>query len=244
MPLKTTASSRSTTVLAALAIPTLALSTLAIWGCSESNPPVPPAAGASQLVSIDGIDITFADVDPLLEYLRSTNPDAGHKTMVRLILETHLIPLALAERSFAKERAVLLEQAKGVRQIASNVYELEQARGNVEVQERRAYTRLQPDLPVAAFLFNRLNEGGVSQPIPVPRGFVLAGTHEYTEVPVAGEDMVEATQVGFFTHKVVEWQDWLAAEQTRIADQCTYVHPEFRDALPTWCKPPQPKKGR
>ncbi len=229
-------------VLAVLA----ALPLLPIPGCGGSKPaPGPSGPKPTDVVlRLDGMEFTFAEVDEWADFLRIAYPMAGRKTIVQAVLEQHVIPLRLAERAFPEERAQLLREATEASGVLTNVYELEQAQqgGNLEVQERRKYTRLQPAIPVAAHLFNRMNEGSVSKPLAVPRGFVLAATHEYTEVPVAGEDLVEATQVGFFHHTVGAWNEWHAAEKARIKDKVTYVHPDFRDALPTWCERPRPAK--
>ncbi|MCA8947903.1 MAG: hypothetical protein KDE27_00275 [Planctomycetes bacterium] len=216
---------------------------VAFAACGERTPSAPPAAtSADVILTIDGIDITLGELEPFMAWIRETRPDVGRKTLAQKVLEGHLVPLRLAERAFAAERAAQRAKAVEIRSVVQNVYELERASDALEVQDRRRYTRLQPDLSVGMFLFDRLQEGNVSDPIAVPRGFVLASTHEHVDAPVAGEDMVEATQVGFFTHKVGEFHDWIEQEQARVADKVTYVHPDYRDALPTWCQPPKPEK--
>jgi hypothetical protein len=46
-------------------------------------------------------------------------------------------------------------------------------------------------------------------------------------------------QVGFVTHTAKDWGTWFAQEQQRIADTCTFVHPDYRDSLPDWIHPPK-----
>ena len=159
-------------VLAVLA----ALPLLPIPGCGGSKPaPGPSGPKPTDVVlRLDGMEFTFAEVDEWADFLRIAYPMAGRKTIVQAVLEQHVIPLRLAERAFPEERAQLLREATEASGVLTNVYELEQAQqgGNLEVQERRKYTRLQPAIPVAAHLFNRMNEGSVSKPLAVPRGFV------------------------------------------------------------------------
>lgn len=206
-------------------------------GCDDAKAPPAEPTSDDLLLSIDGIDITFGELEPIIEFLRTTHPEVGRKTVVQTVLERQVLPLRLAERAFGAEREALRRQAEDLRTIATNVYELEQNTPNLTVHERKKYTRLQPDLPVAMFLFDQLQLGNVSPPLAVPRGFIVTGAHDYVEVPVTGEDMVDATQVGFFTHTVGAWRDWLLAEQARIADAVTFIHPLYRDALPSWCNP-------
>lgn len=199
---------------------------------NATQPPLP----ADILLTIDGIDITFGEVEPLVAFISATHPEGGHKTILQVVLEKHTVPLRLAERAFAEPRKVQLQGAEDLCTVATNALELDAQR--VATKERKKYARMQPALPVSMFLFDPLTTGGVSPPIAVPRGFIVAAAQDYRPSPLVAEDMVEATQVGFFTHTVGEWRDWIQAEQGRVADKVTYVHPRFREALPTWCKKP------
>lgn len=217
----------------------VAAAALALAACNKATPapPKPPTA-ADRLLTIDGIEITFGEVLPLLDFVTATHPEVGRKTLMQMVLETHTVPLRLAERAFAAERAELKQHAADLRSVATNVVELEAQAVPERIKEHKKYSRMQPELPVSMFLFDPLMTGGVSDPIAVQQGFVVTGAHDYAEMPLRSEDMVEATQVGFFTHTYGAWRDWLATEQQRVADKVTYVHPDYREALPTWCKSP------
>jgi hypothetical protein len=92
--------------------------------------------------------------------------------------------------------------------------------------------------PMSIFLFDPLLTGAVSEPIEIPRGHLVVAAHEYFEHASTAHDIVEATQVGYFTHTIPEWDAWYGEERARVADKVSYVHPDYADALPSWCKKP------
>jgi hypothetical protein len=84
------------------------------------------------------------------------------------------------------------------------------------------------------FLFDPLTTGGTSDPIEVPRGWIVASAYEIKEAALVLDDVADAVQVGFLTHSPGDWVTWLEQEQRRLADKVTYVHPDFREHLPEW----------
>ena len=213
----------------------LALALLASCGEHLAPTPQPPRA-EDILLSIDGIDITFGELRPYIDFLASIHPDTGRKTMVQVVLEQHVLPLRLAERAFPEERQRQRQIATDLRSVVTNIDELEAQQ--LSVRESKRYGRTQLPIPVAQFLFDPLTTGGLSQPIAVPRGFIVAGARDYLESPIVAHDLVDTTMAGFFTHGTRDWLLWLEAEQNRVADKLTYVHPDYREALPAWCKLP------
>ena len=213
---------------------------LALAGAACGDPPAktkaPPAA-SDVLLRIDGLEITFGEIAPYVKFLEETMPEAGHKTKVQKVLQDFCVPLRLAQRAFAAERRAMRERAANLRSVATNVLELEQ-QGAQQVIKRREVTRGQVDLPIAVFLFDPLNTGGTSDVIEVPRGYVVAAAHELKEAPGAVFDTVDAVQVGFFTQTPGDWETWKQLEQERVADKATYIHPDYREAMPTWVKLP------
>ncbi|MCA8973889.1 MAG: hypothetical protein KDC98_04170 [Planctomycetes bacterium] len=213
------------------------LAVLLATACAKQGPTTPKSPAPDDiLLTIDGIDIRFGEVQPILEFLASSHPEAGRKTVMQMVLEKQIVPVRLAQRAFGEARRHALQEATDLRSIATNALELDAQ--NVKAKQRKIYARSQVPLPAAMFLFDPLQTGGVSAPLEVPRGYVVTAAHDYVQRPLAGEDLVEATLVGFFTHGDQEWGAWLAAEQDRIADKITYVHPLYVEALPGWCKHP------
>lgn len=210
---------------------------LAFAACAEDPPAAPPAD--DRLLVVDGITITLADTAPYVAFLDSFLPEGGRKAKVRRALEEYLLPLRLAQRAFATERAEQLRQARLLCEVATNAVELDQRSKLLPERHRGHLRRTAPKLPVAMFLFDPLRIGSVSEPLEVPMGFTVAASFDYLESALLIDDRVDALQVGFFTHDAGGWATWLVAEQQRIADTVTHVHPDYREAMPGWLHLPR-----
>jgi len=211
---------------------------LALAACG--NPPAvvtTPSTPTDVLLRIDGIDITFGEVEPYVKFLDEAMPEGGRLTKIRKVLQEFTVPLRLAQRQFPELRRKMQERAQQLHSVATNVIELEQQAAQ-QVIQKQPLTRGQADLPVAVFLFDPLSTGGVSPVIEVPRGCVIAAAHAIKHEPAAVYDTVDAVQVGFFTHTPGDWETWKQLEQERIAAKASYIHPEYREAMPTWLKLP------
>jgi len=211
---------------------------LLLGSCSKPPvlPPAPPAPG-DVLLRLDGIDITFGDIEPYVKFLDEAMPEGGRLTKIQKVLQEFTVPLRLAQRAFPEQRRTMKQRAEHLHTVATNVLELEQQAAQ-QIIKRQELTRGKADLPVAVFLFDPLMTGGVSGVIEVPRGYVVAAAHEIKEARTAVGDIVDAVQVGFFTHTPGDWETWKQLEQEAVAGKATYIHPDFRAAMPTWLKLP------
>jgi hypothetical protein len=218
---------------------TAALTALvALAACGEQRPaPAAPAGAAQRLLVVDGIEITLADVAPWVEFLDSFGPEVAQRVKVRRVLDEYLLPLRFAERSFAAVRATQMEYARQLCSVATNTYELEQ-RGALLVQKRRSISYGTIDFPIARFVFDELRLGSVSEPLAVPRGFVVASGFDVHKTTLVSTDSADAVLVGFFTHSPADWSAWLDNEKHRVGDKVTFVHPDYREAMPQWLQLP------
>lgn len=209
---------------------------LLLAACGDKTP-----APESRLLVVDGIEIGLTEVEPYIGFLTGFMPNAGRKTCVQLVLDQYLLPLRLAQRAFPTQRAEQRERAQALRSVATNVEELEQRAASLppNMKDVRNLRRTHALLPVAIFLFDEMLQGSVSPPIEVPSGYFVVGCLEMHESASKLDDHCKALQVGFVTHAAKEWQEWLDAEHARVADKVTFVHPDYREALPTWLKPPK-----
>ena len=219
----------------ALATALLALAGLSACGGPASTPPAPQAG--NRLLVVDGIEVTLDDLQPWLEFLDSFGPEVAPKVKVRRALDEYVLPMRFAERSFAAARAEQLALAKQLRAVATNTYELEQ-RGALLVQKRRNISYSSIDFPIARFVFDELRLGSVSEPLAVPRGFVVASGFDIHKTSLVANDIADAVLVGFFTHSPADWATWLEGEKRRVGGLVTFVHPEHREAVPTWLQLP------
>lgn len=204
--------------------------------CGKAPPAV--AHPANLLLTIDGLDITLDEVAPHVKFLDSVaGPEWATKVKFRRVLEEFTIPLRLAQRAFPEQRAKMHERAANLRSVADNAIEIEK-QGAQQVIKRKGLVRRAVELSVAEFLFDPLLTGSASQPIEVPRGWIVAGAFDLQQSAQLVNDLVDAVQVGFLTHTPGDWQTWWDLEQVRIADKVTYVNPAYRDHLPEWIKLP------
>lgn len=210
-----------------------AATVLAACGDEQS----PPAYGPDVVLVVDGLEIRRQEIERFQAIHASTAPELGRRTIVRYLLENHVLPLRYAQRAFADRRAELREQARLLTTVAGNVVELEQ-RCEPFFHQRKLLNRRQVEAPVAEFAFDRERLGSVSEPLEVPKGFVVAGCFDIQESAIVSEDLADLLQVGFLTHTNAEWVAWLRSEFDRTADKVTYVHPDYREALPFWLKLP------
>lgn len=213
-------------------LPALLASALPI-ACSEQQQ-APP----DRLLVVDGIEVTFAELEPYLQFFASFMPEGGQKVRIHQILDDHLLPLRLAQRAFPEQRRQLLGQAQALCAVATNAHELDEQSRAIEDKSRRNLTR-RNRLPVVMFLFAPENTGAVSPPIEVPFGYVVTAAFDLKQAARLVDDYVDALQVGFATHSSDDWKLWLEDEKRRIATKVTYVHPDYREAMPSWLQLPR-----
>ncbi|MGC6487079.1 MAG: hypothetical protein ACON4Z_05510 [Planctomycetota bacterium] len=218
----------------------LTLTSLLAVGCEPSA----PASDRSdpRLIEVDGVAITFEELQPYYDWLTQFRPGLGKRTKYVWAMREHVLPLKIAEREFAAERAEQLSLAEGLCSVATNVQELEQRAALVTDKTRSNLTRQSALLPVAMFLFDELTLNAVSQPIALPHGFFVVSAYERYESPLVMADYVDALQVGFITHTSLEWQKYWTAKRAEIGARVTFLHPDYRDDMPDWIRPPAPEK--
>jgi formylglycine-generating enzyme required for sulfatase activity len=223
---------RPISVVAAAATALATVLLLLAPGCREEQP------AEERILVLDGLEIRRADVAPYLAFIDSFRPEVGWKTKVQMILDEHLIPLLAARRALGPERERMRQQAEALVSVADNVLELERRSEQLEHKRRMNLTRTMAKLPVGIYLFQPERTGGVSPPIEVPQGWFVVASYDLHESPLVLGDWVDALQVGFVTHTNKEWADWLDQEKLRLAGLATFVHPDYRDAMPAWIQLP------
>lgn len=224
-----------------LGIGAAALATVAVLVFVRRDPPTPvaPPKGGVQLkpadviVELDGVKITWGDVADQVEWLGDLAPEYSLQKRIQKVLPEYTIPVVFARREFAAQREELQRLAVTLRKGTDNVYEFEKL-----VQDRTylrgPMSRGTVTVPVARFLFDETNVGGVSQPIEVPMGFVIAATFGLEQARAPMEDIADAGLLCFFTHDDRGWAEWNDRLRERVRTRVTYVHPDLRLAMPPW----------
>lgn len=214
--------------------------------CSKDAPqtdttPTPPAQQELKpddvLLVVDGITIAWKDVQPHVAWLDEFAPEYSLRKKIQKVLPEYTLPVMFARREFADLRRAQFELATTVRAASGNVEELDKNAGE-RPHRRERISRGDVELPVAAFVFEPTNVGAVSQPIEVPAGWMLAGCADLNQTRVPMEDVCECVQVAFFTHDAKFLREWKLELKTRLKDRVTYVHPDYRLAMPPWLQLP------
>lgn len=219
-------------------IATIATVAVLADACSGKPTPKPEA----RLLVIDGIEITFEELKPYVDWFRAYRPELGIKTTHIWALRDHILPLKVAQRAFPAERAKQLALAEGLCSVSTNIYELEKQSKLINHKTRSDLTRQSAMIPVAMWLFDELNTNAVSAPVELAQGYFVVGSFEYNHSPLVMADYVDALQVGFVTHTSKKWREWWENEQLTMGKKVTFVHPDYRDNLPQWMDPPKDKK--
>jgi hypothetical protein len=189
------------------------------------------------LLVVDSVSIRWSDVEQQVAWLDGLAPEYSLRKKIQKTLSDYTIPVLFARRDFSEQRRQLFELAQTVRAASGNVEELRKhASDRPMLQSRLSVGNV--ELPVAAFLFDPTRVGAVSDPIEVPAGYLLVGCVDLTRTQVPMEDTAECVQVGFVTHDAAAFREWETAMQERLADRVTFVHPDFRLAMPPWLNLP------
>ncbi len=223
----------------------LALLLAAVPACTDKDkqkqPATPPQEAELKpddvLLVADGITIAWKDVRERVEALDAIAPEFSLKKKIQKVLSDYTIPILFARRDFAEQRNAQRDLATTLRNASGNVNELLQ-NANGRPFRRERISRGNVDLPVADFLFEPGNLGAVSPPIELPGGFMLAGCIDLTQTRVPMEDTCECVMVGFFTHDSQAEGQWELDLRTRLPRLVTYVHPDYRLAMPPWLQIP------
>jgi len=218
--------------------------TAALAGCGEPHEDATPPPGLPDgaIASFDGgrIVVRGAEVEPLAAYLEELDPTMGRKYRFRELLDQHLLPMLLARDAFPAERAKALANAEALRAVADNSLELMRkgALAGGEAPEQ-PFARNDLPLPVAAFAFRPENLGAVSPPIETADGYYLVAPLDFEPglTPVA--DRARLFVIRYRTHESEDFDRWLGAAKTAIADRLDAVAPSHADALPRWISIPR-----
>lgn len=217
---------------------------LALTGCSRETaatgtgaPAQAPLTADTLLLTLDGIEFRWGEASGYVAFYDSIYPQWSLRTKLRKVLEDHLVPLRLAQRAFPELRTEQLQKARAMQSVCGNALEL--ARKAEGLHHRRGEVGLQlVEVPIAVYLLDRAKLGSVSDPIELPQGYMLCGALDLREGGVVGDDLVDAVQVPFQTHDHPTFRKWLDEQQALLARKASFVHPDYRNAMPVWLQLP------
>lgn len=193
--------------------------------------------GEQVILVVDGLSFTRQQVEEFFPWLHSVHSRSGRNLLAQYVLGDYLIPVALARREFRALRDEQQQRAATLRKVIGNggypeLVARGQAFGGFAPHPPVQSPRLA--LPLQRWAFDVENLGQVSPPLEVPEGFALIAAADVRTGVTRLEDTAEVFLVPFYTHTAAETKRWLDQRREAIADRVTWVHPEWRDALPPW----------
>ena len=218
----------------------LALASFALTACG-CDQTATPAPRSGVVLEIDGIEVRDAELKPLLDYIEASGERTGRNFAMQIVLERHVLPLRVAQRAFAAQRAELKVRADAfLRSVIDSGGADPQLRSKGQLLGGETspglLSRTGMDLAQAAYCFVADNLGVVSPVIELPRGYCVVSFSDHKPGVERSGDLVNAYQVPFYTHTRLQFEDWWAAQKKALADKLTYLHPDYADALPPWIK--------
>ncbi len=206
--------------------------------CAPDDQPSPPP-GAGVVLEVDGLQITAEELRQFDDYFENLDPTMGRNYRTRELLDQFVLPLRLARRAFAEDRAEKRQRATVLAEAVGNSgYAGLVERGEVYggVKPDHPYSRNDLPLPLARFAFDEDHLFKVSPPIEVAQGFALIATFQLMQGISTVEDQAEVYFVPFYTLDSAQFATWYEVQRDRIRNRVTFVHPDYREALPPWLK--------
>lgn len=216
--------------------PSASLCALLLAACEPTPPPGPDP---EIVLVLDGIEVRRAELQPLVDYLGTTGERLGRAYRIEGALERHILPMKLAQRAFAAERAALRAKAEAMHRsvVASgNAYPQLRSKGEVigGVPTPGYLARHQMELAQAMWCFAPENLGWCSPVLEVPQGFCMMAVQDYRPGETRTMDGVDAYLVPFFHHDRGGFDAWYKEQKKALAGRLQYVHPDYADGLPRW----------
>lgn len=207
---------------------------LILCACGPEDQPSPPPG---VVLEVDGLEITAEELAQFDDYFESLDPTMGRNYRTREFLDQFVLPLRLAQRAFPEDRAEKRQRATVLAEaIGNGGYSALVERGEVYggYKPDHPYSRNDLPLPVARFVFDENHLFQVSPPIEVAQGFALIATYRLMQGISTVQDRAEVYFVPFYTLDSSQFATWYEVQKDRIRNRVTYVHPDYRQALPSW----------
>ena len=203
--------------------------------CREPEAPTSTPGSAHVALQIEGgASITRAELESFDAYYEQLDPSLGHLHRRSVILERHLLPLALARAAFPAQRTEARRLAEALRSVADNSLELQRkgavAGGRVEGPLARSAL----PIPLAAWAVDESVLGAVSPPLELKDAVIVAAVLELERGFTPVSDQLRLFVVSFPAHDSPEFAAWLAAEEARRRGRLTHCDPDLLPSLPAW----------
>ena len=191
------------------------------------------------ILVVDGMEIRRSEVAEFEPYLEDLDPTTGRTKRAKWVLEQFVLPLRLAQRAFPAERREQRKRAEALARVLgpSAGYD-DLASQSQRVPGAGLGTRMRQalELPEQRWAFADAHMEQVSPILETPRAFTILATLGKRPGPTKVFDSADIWLVQFPTHDKKAFDAWLSEVKKSIADKLTFVHEDYRQAVPYWFK--------
>lgn len=204
-----------------------------LCACDETPQPAPTAPQRAAIEITGGAWITREELTAFDAYYDALDPTIGLRHRRAVLLERHLLPLALARAAFPALRDQALANARELASVAGNALALQRAGGEVLGPIARAAL----PVPFAAWARDQSVIGAVSPVLETPEAvFVVALLEHHPGFTPVGDELVFHV-VRFPAHDQPDFAAWLQDERLRRKGGLLHCDPDVLPALPAWLAP-------
>ncbi|MFO1053188.1 MAG: hypothetical protein U1F36_13325 [Planctomycetota bacterium] len=216
------------------------LAVAVLWcaaACGEKTSAPKPAP--AQLLGIEfgsGLRIPREEIDAFDPYFDALDARVGHKQRHRVLLERHLLPLALVRDGFRPRYDEAMQRAQELCRVAGNSREFERIAslaGGERIEHRQ---RTQLPLPVSRFARDESVIGAVSPPLPTAEGIWVVTVLEIAHGLTLSDDYLTLFAVKFPVPDTPSLSDWLDHRHAEVRGMPVHCDDDLRDALPDWLR--------
>ena len=202
--------------------------------------PEPPAEEDAVILRVAGLEVRHSEILACEDYVEKLDPTIGEMARKRAILDLYLLPVKLAQRDFPKERA---EQRRSAETLAKFLGD-SAGYDDLATQSKRfpgarleqGVVRAAMSLPEARWAFADEHIGRVSPILETPRGYSILATLDKRPGPTMHYDAADVWVAPFHTHELRAYTDWLATAKASLSGQLTFIHDDYKEALPYWLR--------
>ncbi len=213
---------------------------LLLLTCNGDYLPEPPVQKDPVILRVADLEVRQTEIQAFADYLQELDPIMGKMKRCRDLLAGYLLPLKLARRDFPNERAGQRKRAEVLARVLGNTASYDdlvaQSQRYPGARLQKALVRPLMTLPEARWAFEDIRIGQASPILETPRGYSILATLDKQPGPTRHYDAADVWTVPFHTHDYRTYVDWLARARQSLSGKVTFIHHDYKEALPDWLR--------
>lgn len=203
--------------------------------------PAPPTDKDPVILRASNLEIRRSEIAGFEAYLQRLDPTMGEMTRKRAILDNYLLPLKLARRDFPEGRSQQRRRAEALVKVLGTAAGYDDLATQSKLFPgaglEEGVARGAMSLAEARWAFADENIGRASPILETPRGYSILATRDKQAGPTMLYDRVDVWVTPFHTHATHRaYLDWLVRAKASLSGHVTFIHPDYKEALPYWLR--------